>query len=185
MVTLEVIQGCKEGNRKCQDALVHSTAPALMAICMRYMRDRSTAEDVIQETYINVFQYLNSYRNDGSFEAWIRRIAVRNCIKQLNNQKNFILTDTEMVNESTQVEIPDVYGNMNARELMDLIATLPPSLSTVFNMYVIDGYSHNEIGVALGITESTSRSALTKARAKLIEKMKQPENKIFHWAAAL
>jgi RNA polymerase sigma-70 factor (ECF subfamily) len=181
----QIIQGCKEGNRKCQDALVHKTAPALMAICMRYLNDQGMAKDALQETYISAFKYLHTYNFEGSFEGWIKKITVRTLLKQLHRIKNWEMPSDHLEVLHYQTQIPDFYQQMDCEALMKLISTLPPSLLAVFNLYVIDGYQHHEIASILGITESTSRAALYKARVKLIEKLNQKEPKLFQWVAVL
>ena len=184
MTTEEIIQGCKEGNRRCQDALVHKFAPVLMAICVRYVGDRDIAQDALQDSFVNAFKYLNTYNGSGSFEGWLRRIAVTSSLhaKKKYVQLYFDNFDDVTITQST---IPDVYSQMSSEELIAVIAKLPPSLLAVFNLNVIDGYSHFEISEMLGITESTSRSALAKARAKLVNILRQQDQVTFQWAAAL
>lgn len=185
MTIEQVIQGSKEGNRKCQDALVQKTAPALMAICMRYINDYSLAQDALQEAYINAFKYLHTYKFEGPFEGWLRKIAVRTSIQIVKSRKQMVMDVVENVDFDMRTQIPEAYQKIDCEELLGLINTLPPSLSAVFNLSVVDGYQHGEIAEMLGITESTSRSALAKARQKLVERLNQKEQKLFQWAAAL
>mgnify|MGYP003471899651 CR=1 FL=1 len=176
MVHIEdIIQGCKEGNRKCQDALVQKFAPGLLSLCIRYTSDTELARDALQECFINAFRFINKYEGKGSFEGWLRRIAVTQSIA-IN--KKFRQVHFEEVAENSDwqyAEVPDVYGSMERDEIMSLMTQLPESLYLVFNMSVVEGYPHHEIASILGITESTSRSALCKARNRMIELINKNE----------
>jgi RNA polymerase sigma factor (sigma-70 family) len=185
MLVEDIIQGCKEGNRKSQDALVQKFAPVLMAICVRYTSDNDLAKDALQETFINAFKYLYSFAGTGSFEGWLRRVAVTTCIALNKRHKKLSYDEMSNIDEFRHSTIPDIYSKLNAEELLKIISQLPPSLLTVFNLYVIDGYTHAEISKMVNITESTSRSALTKARVKLIDIIGKSEKKTVKWAAAL
>jgi RNA polymerase sigma factor (sigma-70 family) len=185
MTVEAIIQGCKEGNRKSQDALVHSFAPVLMAICIRYVGDREVAQDALQETFISAFKYIHTYKGSGSFEGWLRRIAVTSSLLVKKKYTSFNFESMDEVTPLSQNTIPDAYAQMSFDELLLLIEKLPPSLLAVFNLNVIDGFTHGEIADILGITESTSRAALTKARVRLIELIKKNDQITFQWAAAL
>jgi RNA polymerase sigma-70 factor (ECF subfamily) len=133
-----------------------------MTICKRYV-GQANAEDVLQDSFIRVFQYMVQYRHDGSFEGWIRRVCVNTCIRYLERAKRL---QVDYVSDSIPeygVE-PDAISKMSADELMGLIDRLPDGYRTVFNLSVIEGYPHREIADMLGIEESSSRSQLTKAR---------------------
>ncbi len=163
----DIIVGCKEGNRKCQDALVQKFAPGLLALCLRYTSDRELARDALQECFINAFRFIGKYEGKGSFEGWLKRIAVTTSIS-LNKKFNQIYF--EEVKEDSSWEhavLPDIYSEMGKDEIMMVLKELPESLYLVFNMYVVEGYLHHEIAEVLGIAESTSRSALCKARNRL------------------
>jgi RNA polymerase sigma factor (sigma-70 family) len=169
----DIIKGCKEGNRKCQDALVQKFAPGLLSLCIRYTSDRELARDALQECFISAFRFIGKYEGKGSFEGWLRRIAVTSSIAL--NKKFRQLQFDELAEDGSweSAELPDIYSQMNTEDIMKLIKKLPESLYLVFNLYVVEGYQHNEIAGLLGITESTSRSALCKARTKLITIMEQ------------
>jgi RNA polymerase sigma factor (sigma-70 family) len=169
----DIIKGCKEGNRKCQDALVQKFAPGLLSLCARYTSDRELARDALQECFISAFRFIDQYEGKGSFEGWLRRIAVTSSIAL--NKKFKQLQFDELTEEAgwEKAEVPDIYDQMNTEDIKKLIQKLPESLYLVFNLYVIEGYQHNEIAGLLGITESTSRSALCKARTKLITILEQ------------
>jgi RNA polymerase sigma factor (sigma-70 family) len=185
MTIEDIIQGCKEGNRKSQDALVHKFAPVLMAICVRYVGDRDIARDALQETFMSAFKYIHTYKSVGSFEGWLRRIAVTSSLLAKKKYINLNFENVDDITYLSQTSIPDVYSQLSIDELLVLINKLPPSLLAVFNLNIIDGYTHGEIADLLGITESTSRAALTKARVRLIEIMKKNDQITFQWAAVL
>lgn len=133
-----------------------------MAICRRYVGNQQ-AEDVLQDSFIRIFQYLVQYRHEGSFEGWIRRVCVNTCIRHLEKAKR--LQVDYVADNLPEVSIePDVISRMSADELMNVIDKLPDGYRTVFNLNVIEGFPHKEIADMLGIEESSSRSQLTKAR---------------------
>ncbi len=172
----QIINGCKQGDRRSQDLLVRQYAPLLMGVCQRYCNDREMAKDSLQETFINIFKYINGYNGTGSFEGWMRRIAV-NCSYQFVNKMRRIhfFEDIDLHNKIA-TEIPDIYSQLGKEELLDLIRRLPEGQYLVFNMKIIEGYSHKEIAEILNITASTSRSNLTRARAKLCKYLLKEDN---------
>ena len=161
----ELISRCGANDRIAQRLLYDRFAPLLMSICRRYV-GQSNAEDVVQDSFIRIFQYLMQYRNDGSFEGWIRRVCVNTCIRHLEKAKRL---QVDLPGEGIPdygVE-PDAISKMGADELLGLIDKLPDGYRTVFNLSVIEGFHHKEIAELLGIEESSSRSQLTKARKYL------------------
>lgn len=171
----DIIQGCKEGNRKCQDALVQKFAPGLLSLCIRYTSDKELARDALQECFINTFRYIDKFEGKGSFEGWIRRIAVTQSIAINKRFKQYHFEEMVETHDWQYADVPDVYGILEKEEIMLLMNKLPESLYVVFNMSVIEGYQHQEIAAILGITESTSRSALCKARNRMVELIKNNE----------
>lgn len=165
----ELIEGCKNGDALCHEKLVRHFAPKLIAICRRYTKDTEIANDALQETFINVFKYIKNFEGKGSFEGWMKRIAV-NC--SISYQKKYFKTyysDNLLEDDIQNSQVPDVYSQLGVEDIMKLIERLPKSLYVVFNMYVVEGFSHKEIGDILDISEGTSRASLSRARAKLIE----------------
>lgn len=145
----------------------------MLGLCFRYAGDEMIAEDIMVEGFMRVFSKIDQFSGDGSFEGWIRRIMVNEALGHLRKQKR-ILEDT-LSDEAEN--IPDYAladQNLNAEELLDLIGELPVGYRTVFNLYAIEGYAHSEIAAMMGITESTSKSQLHRARA-LLQKM------VFEW----
>ena len=169
----QLIEGCKQHNPKAQKALYDTYARKMMSVCLRYASNRETAEDLLQEGFIKVFSAIGSFEGSGSFEGWMRRIFVNTALEYL--RKNDILKESVEIDNTEVLQEVDYSAieRISADELMELIAELPPGFRTVFNMFVIEGYSHKEIGDALGITESTSRSQLTRAKRLLQKKLEE------------
>lgn len=169
MTTEELIARCKSGDARCQSSLVRTYAPRLMAICRRYTRDGASAQDALQETFINVFRYLHSYSGKGSFEGWMKRIAVNCSIAYNRKMHSMYFVEDTPATELLNAQVPQAYSNLGQEEILRLMTKLPDSLYTVFNLVVIEGYNHREVGEMLGITEGSSRGSLSRARAKMIE----------------
>ena len=168
-----LLDGCRKGDRKAQKGLFDRLAPKMFPLCIRYMGNRETAEDVLQEGFVTLFSRLDSYAGKGSFEGWARKLFVNTALMQL--RKNDALAGSDDIDtvRSLSSEAPSAVETLGYRELMKLIASLPEGLRTVFNLYVIEGYSHKEIAEALGMEEATSRSKLQRARIRLQELMKE------------
>ena len=169
----QTIALCKEGNRAAQKVLYESLSPKMFAVCNRYMGDRDLAEDTLQEGFITLFSKLETYSGEGSFEGWARKIFVNTALMSL--RKNDVLKQSGEIESAWNVTSEDTTAiqNISYKELMKMIAGLPPGFRTVFNMFVIEGYNHKEIGDALGISEATSRSQLQRARVMLQKKIKE------------
>ena len=171
------VDKAKEGDRRSQKAIYDALADKMYAICLRYMGDRQTAEDVLQDGFVTLFSKLDTYTGDGSFEGWARKIFVNTALMSL--RKNDVLKESDDVDSARAVtsEAPSAIQNIGYKELGRMIAELPAGFRTVFNMYVVEGYSHQEIAEALGISVVTSRSQLLRARAILQSKIKEREKK--------
>ena len=164
-----------EGDRKAQKKIFDSLAPKMMALCLRYMGSREDAEDVLQEGFINLFGKLDSYSGSGSFEGWARKIFVNTALMQLRKTDALGLSDDISEARSLTSGEASAVQQIGYKELMRMVRALPADARTVFNMYVLEGYSHKEIAQELGCTEATSRSKLNRARARLQEMIKQSE----------
>lgn len=171
MEEIQLIKGCKNGERKAQKALYDKYAGKMMSVCLRYVGRRDVAEDMLQDGFLKVFSSIHSFNGDGSFEGWIRRIFVNTSLEQL--RRNDLLRDAVELDDPGVLTEPDYSAveKISADELIELIAILPPGYRTVFNMFAIEGYSHKEIGESLGINESTSRSQYTRAKQWLQKKI--------------
>lgn len=137
-----------------------------MSVCRRYACDLNEAEDMLQEAFIKVFNSLAQFRSEGSLEGWIRRIVVHSALKVLQKKK-IRFADVEQEAEMLASVDADALSVLTAEEILRLIGALPEGYRIVFNLYVLEGYDHNEIGILLGITAATSRSQLLKARRAL------------------
>ena len=168
-----LIEGCRSGDRLSQKALYDALSRKMFAVCLRYMGDRDAAEDVLQDGFVTLYSKLDSFSGAGSFEGWARKIFVNTALMSLRRKD--VLRNTEEVDAAFGVssESPTPVQQIGYRELMKLVSELPPGFRTVFNMYVIEGYSHKEIAEALGVTEVTSRSQLQRARTLLQDKIKE------------
>ena len=165
-----LLEGCRRGDRKAQESLYKILASRMMGICMRYAKDTFEAEDVLQMGFVKVFQKISDFRGEGSFEGWIRRIMVNTAIESYRkNLRNLNLVDIDEVYDQPQNTF-DMSG-LELKDLLKLVQQLPNGYRLVFNLYVIEGYSHKEIANQLGITEGASKSQLSRARAILKEKI--------------
>ena len=138
-----------------------------MAVCLRYMGNREDAEDILQEGFITLFTKIDSYQGAGSFEGWARRIFVNTALMHLRRTDALRLSEDIEEARGLFTEEPTPVQKMGYRELLRLVAALPADARTVFNLYVVEGYSHKEIGKMLGISERGSTSILAKARKQL------------------
>lgn len=164
----KLIEQCLRGKKRSQRMLYDKFAHVLYAICFRYSKNEDDAKDLLQETFVKVFSNLSKYKAEGSFEGWVKRIAVNTAIRHYQkSSKKLDKYDIELSKESRTE--PTVLASISAREITQLISHLPDGYRIVFNMYAIEGYSHKEIGVELGISASSSRSQLTRARRILAD----------------
>lgn len=162
----DLLEGCKAGDRRVQELLYKRTAGKMLAVCMRYARDQMEAEDSLQLGYIKVFQKIADYRGEGSFEGWIRKVMVNTAIESYRRN----LRTLNVVPIEDGYEQPATgfdFSSLGMKDLLKLIQGLADGYRIVFNMYIIEGYSHKEIAAALGITEGASKSQLSRARAIL------------------
>lgn len=166
MTESELIKGCVEKKQDCQKQLFHLFAGKMMSVCLRYANDEQQAQDFLQDGFIKVFEHIQQFKFEGSFEGWLRRVFVSVAIRQVNKQKIFF-SNTD-ISDSTEHSIdPDVVSKISADEIHTLIKNLPNGYRTVFNLNVIEGYSHDEIAQMLGIQATTSRGQLLKAKKYL------------------
>jgi RNA polymerase sigma-70 factor (ECF subfamily) len=148
-----------------QYELYQRFAPKMYGVCLRYAANAEEAEDILQEGFIKVFRKLDSFRSEGSFEGWIRRIFVNTSIEHFR-RKNYLQPITEREEATVEGKYLSVLDDLAERDIIGLVQQLSPGYRTVFNMYVVEGYTHREIADSLGISEGTSKSQLS--RAKLI-----------------
>ncbi len=148
----------------------------MFPLCMRYVGDRVLAEDLLQEGFITLFTRLESYKGEGSFEGWARKIFVTTALMSLRKKDALKMSDELDTVRGMKADLPSQGQNLGYKELVKLVMDLPPGFRTVFNLYAIEGYSHKEIAEMLGISEVTSRSQFSRARALLQNRIKEIEN---------
>ena len=156
-----------------QEELYNRFAPKMYAVCLRYANNTDDAQDLLQEGFIKVYKNLHRFRAEGSFEGWIRRVFVNSSIEHF--RKKSIQLATVSDKEENTIENSDISAldTMAEKDIIRLIQELSPGYRTVFNLYVVEGYSHKEIGEKLGISEGTSKSQLARAKEILQKKVTQ------------
>ncbi|MDP9048646.1 MAG: RNA polymerase sigma factor [Bacteroidota bacterium] len=156
-------EGCLANDRKQQELLYRKLAPKMLAVCMRYAHDKDEAQDILQEGFIKMFNNVHKYRGEGNLEGWIRRIMVHCAISRYRKLRPMVLVE----------DFPEENGSLNnsyndhgleVKDLLKMIQKLPETYRSVFNLYAVEGYSHQEIGKTLGMTELLSRTTLHRAR---------------------
>lgn len=172
----KVVDACAKGDREYQKQLYKEMYNSMMAVCYRYASRPEDAKDLFQDGFIKVFDKIGKFNFQGSLQGWIRRIMVNNAIDHYRKHKNKFAMSESMV-EAERIPdddlSPSVYEDLNAKELLTLVQKLSPVYKAVFNMYVLDGYSHAEIAEELSISEGTSKSNLSKAKKNLKEMVLQ------------
>ena len=162
----ELIKGCLKGDRTSQKQLYDIHASRMYAVCYRYVKDSMQAQDILITAFMKVFEKIGQFKSEGSFAGWIRRIMVNESLSYLRRQRSmYVETDLEEADRHPDYE--NLSDHLEAEDLLNMIAELPPGYRIVFNMYAIDGYSHKEIAEHLGISENTSKSQLSRARTYL------------------
>jgi len=164
----EIIEGCIQNNEACQRALFDAYAKRMMTLCLRYSNfQKQDAEDVLQEGFIRIFDKIHLYKDFGSFEGWMKRIFINIAIRRNQNAKKKAHISTPFHEHISAIQVPEILNTLSVEEILDVIADLPQGYRMVFNLFVIDGYSHKEIAQILDIKPATSRSQLTKAKQLL------------------
>lgn len=168
----ELIQQCLENDKWALEQLYKQFAPKMFGVCLRYAKNRMEAEDILQEGFIKVINNLHSFRSKGSFEGWMRRTMVNTAInhykKNLRHAREMDIEEVEVENNS-ELKVLD---KISTDELMAMIQQLPEGYKVIFNLNVIEGYTHKMIGQMLGISENTSKSQLLRAKRLLKDKIK-------------
>ena len=167
----QLINGCLAGDTLCQRRLFDQHAGRLMTICLRYAADQMEAEDLLMESFVKIYRFLYQYKFEGSFEGWMRRIVVNTALKKIKKRK--LVFEEIKPGKVTEVMDPGSYIHLEEKEILNLIRELPEGYRIVFNLFVIEGYSHEEIAELLNIQPGTSRSQLVKARKMLQQQITQ------------
>ena len=179
----QIYEGCLRNERKYQELFYKLLAPRMMAVCMRYAKDKDEAQDILQEGFVKLFRNLHTYRGEGSLEGWIRRIMVYSAISRYRKARTMVLVD-DFGDDSHVLTGTSRNGNtLEAADILSLVQELPETYRAVFNMYAIEGYSHQEIGESLGISELLSLTTLHRARGVLKDRIKEVEERELHLAS--
>ena len=147
----------------------------MFPVCIRYAGDRDVAQDILQDGFMTLYSKIDDFKGDGSFEGWARRIFVTTALMYLRKKDALKMSEDLEAAKGMKSETVTQTQNIGYKELMSLIMTLPPGFRTVFNLYAVEGYSHKEIADMLGISETTSRTQLSRARIWLQNKIKERE----------
>lgn len=168
----ELVQACIRQERLAQRQFYTQYAGKLLVTAMRYMKNKTDAEDVLQDSFIKIFNKIKDFRFDSPIEPWLKRIVVNTALKQLQNQPDWTKhTDSQSVSDEI-VQEEFIFSGFQFDQLMALVQGLPDRCRTVFNLYAIEGYQHNEIAEMLGVTEGTSKSQYSRAKILLQAKLK-------------
>jgi RNA polymerase sigma factor (sigma-70 family) len=168
----DLIQGCINGERRMQEELYRRFAPKMYGVCLRYAGKSDEAEDILQEGFIKIFKKLSTFRGEGSFEGWVRRVFVNTSIEHFR-RKIYLQPVTEKEEGTIEGKYLSVLDSLAAKDIMKLVQEISPGYRTVFNLYVVEGYTHKEIGDMLGISEGTSKSQLSRAKVILQDMVKK------------
>ncbi len=168
----DLIKGCLKGDRKAQRQLYDQYSGNFLSICIRYVKDRDLAEDVMIEGFMIIFENLSQFEKKGSFEGWMKRIIVNQSLLTLRKNKKLAM-EIDLDHHEELTAANGEFDHFETEELLKMVAALPVGYRTVFNLYAIEGYSHHEIHEMLDISENTSKSQLSRARALLKNKLVQ------------
>lgn len=175
----QLIQKALKKDRKAQKSLYDKFAPQMLGLCAYYVKDRHNAEEVMLNGFYKAFTKLDTFKNEGSFEGWLKRIMIYESISYLRKKNELLFTDNLGIYEKMSEN--NIEQNIAVNELISLIDELPPACKVVFNLYIIEGYKHWEIAKLLSISEGTSKAQLFRARKALQKKvgdLKTQENEI-------
>ena len=164
----QLISNCKKKQPQAQTSLYKKYAPKLYGICVKYAPNYTEAEDILQDAFITIFEKIGQFKNKGSFEGWLKRITINIALQRYRKKSHLNIVDENNI-EEVEVEIDEDEYDLDY--LLALIQELPNRYRLVFNMYVLDGFTHKEIAEALEITIGTSKSNLARARNILKEKL--------------
>ncbi len=183
----EIIKGCIKNDRACQKVLYDYFFSEMLGVCLRYSNNEEVAMDILHEGFLKIFLNIKNFNNSGTFEGWVRRIMVNTCIDSLRKGKqNYQIVSTVYANETIpdvpeELEDEEILIHIEKEEILKAVQKLTPAYRTIFNLYVVEEYSHKQIADMLEISEGTSKSNLSKAkfnlRKNLIHLIKTPDGK--------
>jgi RNA polymerase sigma-70 factor (ECF subfamily) len=172
-----IIMGCRNGDRKAQEHLYRNYYKAMMSLCVRYTRNETDAMSVLNIGFLKVFRNIQRYDpNQASLYTWIRTVVVNSCLDHIKTRQKDLRFNE--LNEAAETEVePEIESRMKEGVILELVRQLPPATRAVFNLYVMEGYGHKEVGILLNISEGTSKWHLSEAKKKLKTLLQQEENK--------
>ena len=177
----DIVEACKRGDRKAQFELYKLYSKAMYNICLRMLGSVENAEDALQNSFVDVFSKLDSFRFESSIGAWIKRIVINNCINHIKKRKLDFAELNDNVHHIPEDGVDNVPNEVLKVELIQkAIMQLPEGYRVVFTLYAMEGYDHEEIGEILGVTEATSKSQYSRAKAKLRDILQSPRHVIEH-----
>ncbi len=162
----QLIENCKIDDTKAQGELYKLFSSKLFSVCLKYSRNHAEAEDNLQDAFLTIFKKIEQYKNKGSFEGWLKRITINTVLQRYRNEKVFDIINENII-EDVELEVDEDIVSIDY--LLQIIQELPDRYRLVFNLYVLDGYSHKDIAEMLGINIGTSKSNLARARQSLKE----------------
>ena len=166
----ELINECLKFNSSAQKKLYERYSRKLFAISIRYTKNRTEAEDILQESFVKIFKKLHMYQFSGSFDGWIKRIVINCALDHFRQKKEFLLSLSEIKEQEYAIDEEESCNHLReipAEKLFEMINQLPIGFKAIFSMKAIDGFTHKEIAEKLGISDGTSKSSYSKARNKL------------------
>jgi len=169
----DIISGCKDGNKLAQKYFVEMYSGYIYTICRRYITREDVAKDCLQDTLIHVLKKIDKYKEQGRFKSWLSAVTVNKCIEQIRKEKKNLYTDVTGIADYGMNETVSL--KLEHEDIMKFISTIPEQYRIVINMFLVEGYSHKEIAEKLGVSESSSRSILSRAK-KMINNAFKNEN---------
>ena len=172
MSTEELIKRCQDNDRQAQEVLYRRYSSILFGMCLKYAPNSMEAEDNLQDAFITIFQRIGQYQGKGSFEGWMKRIAINTVLQKYRQKRLYDLPADDLMEEELNDDFDQDSASLPLPFLLSIIQELPERYRLVFNLYVLDGHTHKEIGDLLGISDGTSKSNLARARQLLQQKIK-------------
>ena len=169
----KLIKKCANSDRKAQEEVYRLYSGKLFALCLKYSRNKTEAEDNLQDGFITIFKKIAQFKHKGSFEGWMKRIIINTALQTYREKNVLNLVHEEYVSDEVRVDVE--VEEVSLDYLLGLIQSLPNQYRLVFNMYILDGYSHKEVSKKLGISEGTSKSNLSRARAILKKRIEEDQ----------
>lgn len=166
--TKNLIDGCVRGDRHSQTSLYNLLSKKMFVVCLRYSKNREEAEEILQEGFMKVFQFIHQYKSSGSFEGWVRKIMMNCALQKYRSQRHLhAVVSIDFVSLDNMINDENIFSKIGTKELLLMVQKLSPAYRMVFNLYVFEGLKHREIAQLLNISEGTSKSNLSDARSWL------------------